>query len=99
MHIAKFQDLPPETAGEIHTLSGHAIEILESQYGAQGFNLGINLGRAGGAGMPDHLHFHVVPRWEGDTNFMPVIAEIKTLPEHLMKSYDDLVRHFRKKEV
>ena len=57
--------------------------VLESAYAPHGMNMGLNLGRAGGAGVPSHYHFHVVPRWVGDTNFMPLLADVKVVPEHL----------------
>lgn len=63
---------------------------LRRAFAPQGFNLGWNLGRAAGAGIADHVHGHVVPRWTGDTNFMPVLADVKVLPEHLLETRDRL---------
>ena len=63
---------------------------LDALYGPDGFNVGWNLGRAAGAGITDHVHLHVVPRWSGDTNFMPVLADVKVLPEHLLETRDRL---------
>jgi ATP adenylyltransferase len=63
-------------------------DALREKVGAQGFNLGMNLGRVGGAGIPGHLHLHVVPRWAGDTNFMPVVGQTKVLPEALPDTYE-----------
>ena len=64
--------------------------MLTRAYGPGGFNLGWNLGRIAGAGIADHVHLHVVPRWSGDTNFMPVLADVKVLPEHLLETRDRL---------
>ena len=66
-----------------HRLASQGIGALAQTYGPQGYNLGWNLGRVAGAGVLDHVHLHVVPRWAGDTNFMPVLADVKVLPEHL----------------
>jgi ATP adenylyltransferase len=82
-HEGEFGDLTPDEAVEIHRLAGAGIAALAETMGPQGFNLGWNLGRIAGAGVIDHVHLHVVPRWAGDTNFMPVLADVKVLPEAL----------------
>jgi ATP adenylyltransferase len=82
-HTAEFGDLDPDEAAEIHRLAAAGIEALRATYAPQGFNLGWNIGRVAGAGIVDHVHLHVVPRWGGDTNFMPVLADVKVIPEHL----------------
>jgi ATP adenylyltransferase len=82
-HVGDFAALAAEEAAEIHALAAEAIAALGSIYSPDGFNLGWNLGRVAGAGVVDHVHQHVVPRWSGDTNFMPVLADVKVLPEHL----------------
>jgi ATP adenylyltransferase len=79
----------PETV-ELHRLSVSALDALDRAYGPDGYNLGWNLGRVAGAGITDHVHMHVVPRWSGDTNFMPVLADVKVLPEHLLATRDRL---------
>jgi ATP adenylyltransferase len=71
-----------------------AVTILREQLNPGGINLGMNLGKCAGAGIEDHLHWHIVPRWEGDTNFMPVIGETRVMPQHLLDSYDRLLPHF-----
>jgi ATP adenylyltransferase len=82
-HVGEFGELTDEEALEIHRLAHQAIAALAETYAPQGYNLGWNLGRIAGAGVLDHVHLHVVPRWAGDTNFMPVLADVKVLPEHL----------------
>jgi ATP adenylyltransferase len=82
-HLASLGDLGDEEALEVHRLAGAAVRALEDTYSPEGFNLGWNLGRVAGAGIVGHVHLHVVPRWAGDTNFMPVLADVKVLPEHL----------------
>ena len=70
----------------IHRLAATALGALAETFGPDGYNLGWNLGRVAGAGVVDHVHLHVVPRWAGDTNFMPVLADVKVLPEHLSET-------------
>jgi ATP adenylyltransferase len=85
-HVGEITDLDDDEVLELHRLAGQGLGALAETYGAQGFNLGWNLGRIAGAGVTDHVHLHVVPRWAGDTNFMPVLADVKVLPEHLTES-------------
>ncbi|HSK16650.1 MAG TPA: HIT domain-containing protein [Gaiellaceae bacterium] len=85
-HEDDFSALAGEEALEIHRLAATATGVLAQAYGAQGFNVGWNLGRIAGAGIVDHVHLHVVPRWAGDTNFMPVLADVKVMPEALEAS-------------
>lgn len=82
-HVAEYVDLDADEVAEIGALTQAAMRTLRSVSGAQGFNIGMNQGRAGGAGIADHLHQHVVPRWGGDTNFLPVIGGTKTIPQLL----------------
>jgi ATP adenylyltransferase len=89
-HVGELADVGDETALEIHKLALRAIEALRELYKADGFNLGWNLGRPAGAGIADHVHLHVVPRWSGDTSFMPVLGDVKVLPEHLHATRDRL---------
>lgn len=89
-HVGSLPELSDEEALEIHRLSVAALEALRRAYDPDGFNLGWNLGRAAGAGIADHVHLHVVPRWSGDTNYMPVLADVKVLPEHLLTTRDRL---------
>jgi ATP adenylyltransferase len=82
-HEGEFGELEAEEALEIHRLAAAGIAALAETMRPQGFNVGWNLGRIAGAGVVDHVHLHVVPRWAGDTNFMPVLADVKVLPEAL----------------
>jgi ATP adenylyltransferase len=86
-HCAAFEALEPETRAEMMELVNRCVKILGKDYQAQGFNIGANLGSAAGAGIPQHIHFHVVPRWSGDTNFMSAIGETRVVPEALEESY------------
>ena len=85
-HVGEFSELGDGEALEVHRLAGQGMGALAQLYGPQGFNVGWNLGRIAGAGVVDHVHMHVVPRWAGDTNFMPVLADVKVLPEHLTET-------------
>jgi ATP adenylyltransferase len=85
-HVGEFGELTDDEALEIHRLARSGIGALAQVYGPQGYNLGWNLGRIAGAGVVDHVHLHIVPRWAGDTNFMPVLADVKVLPEHLAET-------------
>ena len=89
-HIGELEELGDETSLELHRLSLQGLAALRATYGPDGFNLGWNLGRAAGAGIVDHVHLHVVPRWSGDTSFMPVLADVKVLPEHLLATRERL---------
>ena len=85
-HTGEFGELEADEAVEIHRLASQGIGALAQVYEPQGYNLGWNLGRIAGAGVTDHVHMHVVPRWAGDTNFMPVLGDVKVLPEHLVET-------------
>jgi ATP adenylyltransferase len=89
-HVGELAELGDGTALEIHRLSVAALEALRSLYRPAGFNLGWNIGRAAGAGIPEHVHLHVVPRWAGDTSFMPALADVKVIPEHLLETRERL---------
>lgn len=82
-HVGDLLELADGEALEMHRLAGQGIAALAESFAPQGYNLGWNLGRIAGAGIVDHVHLHVVPRWAGDTNFMPVLADVKVIPEHL----------------
>jgi ATP adenylyltransferase len=82
-HVARLDDLSQEESADLQRSIRGWIKIYEQHLNAQGFNVGLNLGSAAGAGVPGHLHWHIVPRWNGDTNFMPAIANIKVIPQSL----------------
>jgi ATP adenylyltransferase len=84
---------PAETA-DLNQLLQRSVRALEHAYHPQGFNIGMNLGTVAGAGIADHLHYHLVPRWNGDTNFMPVLADTKVMIEHLEASYEKLRKSY-----
>ena len=85
-HGAGFADLDEAEALEVHRLATEGIAALTAVFRPEGFNVGWNLGRVAGAGIVDHAHLHVVPRWGGDTNFMPVLADVRVIPEHLVET-------------
>ncbi|NNE43671.1 MAG: HIT domain-containing protein [Gemmatimonadetes bacterium] len=89
-HTQSLEDLTDEERSEMMRLAALVQRALAERKKAQGFNLGMNLGRVGGAGIPGHLHLHVVPRWPGDTNFMPVVGQTKVLSEALDVTYEKL---------
>jgi len=89
-HASSLEDLDLETQVEVMGLITLCLRVLREALHPDGFNVGINIGKAAGAGISEHVHIHVVPRWEGDTNFMPVMAETRVMPELLRQTYDRL---------
>jgi ATP adenylyltransferase len=87
-HIAELQGLDEETMGEIMSLAQRGISALEASYAPHGYNIGFNQGRVAGAGVEHHIHMHVVPRWGGDTNFMPVLGDTRVMNQTLHDSYE-----------
>lgn len=87
IHVRNLTDLDPETRAEMIELTTKGTQVLEKVYQAEGFNVGINLGEAAGAGIKEHIHLHIVPRWAGDTNFMAAVGETRMLPEELHETY------------
>lgn len=86
-HLADLEELPPQTLHEMMDLAQHCVKAFKLIFRPDGLNAGFNLGAAAGAGIKDHLHLHLVPRWHGDTNFMPVIGDVRVIPESLDQSY------------
>ncbi len=93
-HVASPEKLTDEEGQELMHLVQRSLRVLRQEYKPDGFNLGANLGRAAGAGIARHMHIHIVPRWNGDTNFMPLLGETKVISEYLTESYRRLVRRF-----
>ncbi|HKJ65552.1 MAG TPA: HIT domain-containing protein [Desulfopila sp.] len=93
-HIATLVDLEANEAQALMDMVQKCTDILGQLLSCDGFNIGCNIGEIAGAGVADHLHFHVVPRWQGDHNYMAVVAEIRTIPEHLENTYDVFVEKF-----
>ena len=89
-HTGNFGDLTDDEGNELFRLIKLSLDVLKEVLKPDGFNIGLNIGRTSGAGYEDHLHFHIVPRWNGDTNFMPIIADTKVIPEALEETYKAL---------
>jgi ATP adenylyltransferase len=94
-HCGQIEEFPEEVLCELMLRMRDAKRALQHALHAQGFNVGMNLGHCAGAGVPDHLHWHVVPRWAGDTNFMPVVGDVKVIPESLDRTYEKLLESAR----
>jgi len=93
-HVGSLPELCAETIAEMMALAQRAMTILEDVYSPHGYNVGFNQGRVAGAGVEHHIHMHVVPRWGGDTNFMPVLADTRVMPQSLEQSYEALRGRF-----
>ena len=94
--VDKPEDLYKEAMNEIMKISTMSMKILRENMNAEGFNFGANIGASAGAGIADHLHYHIVPRWGGDTNFMPVVGNTKVHVQGLQDTYNDLIPYFQK---
>ena len=93
-HVPDIERLDAETLTEMMLTAQKSLAALRAAMRPDGFNMGINQGTVAGAGIADHVHFHVVPRWNGDTNFMPVLADTKVMPDYLRNTYRQLKPHF-----
>jgi len=93
-HVANLEELTDAERHEHFDIVSRSVKLLKEVFKPTGFNIGMNLGKVAGAGIDDHIHTHIVPRWQGDTNFMPVIADVRVMPEALAETYDKLKGKF-----
>jgi ATP adenylyltransferase len=93
-HLGELEDLDDAQSADLMRALKRTVAVLKATLKPEGFNIGANIGRVAGAGMPDHVHLHVVPRWNGDTNFMPVLGEVKVVNEHLLQTAAKLSEAF-----
>jgi ATP adenylyltransferase len=98
-HLSGLDELRKSEKGELLSMVDRSIQILKFVMKPDGFNVGLNLGKVAGAGVEEHLHFHIVPRWFGDTNALTVFADVRTIPEHIKTTYDNLKPHFEKLNI
>ncbi len=95
-HVPGLDELNIKEISEIMSFVKESIKILKKAYNPDGFNIGVNMGKTAGAGFEEHMHFHIVPRWSGDTNFMPIIDKTKVISEELKKTYNKLKKYYDK---
>ena len=94
-HVSCITELSPDETAPLMNLVSKATDILKRRLSPDGFNIGLNIGSEAGAGIADHLHFHIVPRWNGDHNFMTVLTDVRTIPEHIEATFDKLLPDFQ----
>ncbi len=95
LHTPTFDGLSDDVLFEFIKTISKSVEVIKKALSPDGFNLGLNFGKVAGAGMESHMHLHIVPRWTGDTDSMPIIAETRVMPEHLRKTYNKLNKFFK----
>ncbi|EDY35020.1 histidine triad domain protein [Aciduliprofundum boonei T469] len=95
-HVGEIEDLSEEELEDVHALTALMVRAIKMAMNPQGFNIGLNIGRVAGAGIEGHLHVHIVPRWNGDTNFMPVISDTKVIVQGIRENYKELKREIEK---
>ncbi len=94
-HASDLESLTREETLDLMAMVRRSIKILKKVLNPEGFNIGLNLGKVAGAGVEEHMHFHIVPRWNGDTNYITVLGEIRVIPEHIEETYYKLLPHFK----
>ncbi len=90
VHVSTLESLKRDLLGEMMELTQYAVDCVNASFRPEGFNIGINLGKVAGAGIEEHLHIHIVPRWAGDVSFMTVLDDVRVIPEHVLDTYDKL---------
>ena len=95
-HVSTFDGLMDEELLELMKLTKYSVECIKEVYNPEGFNIGINFGEVAGAGIEEHMHIHIVPRWAGDASFMTILGEIRVIPEHILETYDRFYPVFNK---
>ena len=98
-HLSRLDELDQAEMGKLLKLVEQSVGILKKVMITDGFNVGLNLGKVAGAGVEEHLHFHIVPRWFGDTNALTVFADVRVIPEHLQQTYNNLKKHFDELDI
>jgi len=94
-HVSSFDSLSPDEKLDLLNMVERSVSVLKEVMDPAGFNIGMNLGKVAGAGVEDHMHFHIVPRWSGDTNYMTVLGEVRIIPEHIQATYEKLLPFFK----
>lgn len=95
-HASSFEGLSDTVLSELMKITKYSVECLGKSFNPEGFNIGINFGEVAGAGIEEHMHIHIVPRWAGDASFMTVLGEVRVIPEHILETYDNLYPIFNK---
>ena len=95
-HLFSITELVDEELLDLMRMTQHSVACLKEVYMPEGFNIGLNIGKVAGAGIEEHLHFHIIPRWVGDTHFMALLSEVRVISEHIMSTYDRLFPVFKK---
>ena len=98
-HLSRLDELEQEEMGNLLKMVEQSVSILKKEMNPDGYNVGLNLGKVAGAGVEEHLHFHIVPRWFGDTNALTVFADVRVIPEHLLQTYKNLKKHFDELDI
>jgi len=98
-HVSTLHELDKDEMRDLLLTVEKSLGILKKIIGPDGFNVGLNLGKVAGAGVEEHLHFHIVPRWFGDTNALTIFADVRVIPEHILATYNNLKPHFDKLDI